>query len=48
MGDFNIDINNAGMDVDKIVELCNLFDLANLIKTETCCAKNALKIANLQ
>ena len=40
MGDFNIDINTAGMNVDKIVEFCNLFDLINLIKTETCCTKN--------
>ena len=27
MGDFNIDINTAGMDIDKLDELCNLFDL---------------------
>ena len=40
MGDFNIDINTAGMDVDKLDEFCNLFDLTNLIKTETCCTKN--------
>ena len=39
MGNFNIDINTAGMDVDKPDELCNLFDLTNLIKTETCCTK---------
>ena len=40
MGDFNIDINTAGMDIDKLDEFCNLFDLTNLIKTETCCTKN--------
>ena len=40
MGDFDIDINTAGMDVDKLDEFCNLFDLTNLIKTETCCTKN--------
>ena len=28
------------MDVDKLDEFCNLFDLTNLIKTETCCTKN--------
>ena len=39
IGDFNIDIITAGMDVDKLDEFCNLFDLANLIKTETCCTK---------
>ena len=40
IGDFNIDINTTGMDVDKLDEFCNLFDLTNLIKTETCCTKN--------
>ena len=40
LGDFNIDINTAGMDVHKLDKLCNLFDLTNLIKTETCCTKN--------
>ena len=40
MGDFNIDINTAGMEVDKPDEFCNLFDLTNLIKTETCCTIN--------
>ena len=40
MGDFNININTSGMDVDKLNEFCNLFDLTKLIKTETCCTKN--------
>ena len=40
MGDFHIDINNARMKVDKLNEFCNLFDVTNLIKTETCCTKN--------
>ena len=40
MGDFNIDINAAGIEVDKLDEFCNLFDLTNLIKTDTCCTKN--------
>ena len=40
MGDFNININTAGMDVDKLEEFSNLFDLTNLIKTGTCCTKN--------
>ena len=40
MGDFNININTAGMDVDKLDEFCNIFDQTNLIKTETCCTKN--------
>ena len=40
MGDFNIDINTAGIEVDKLDEFCNLFELTNLIKTETSCTKN--------
>ena len=40
MGDFNIDINTAGMDFNKLDGFCNLFDLTKLIKTETCCTKN--------
>ena len=32
MGDFDIDINTAGMDVDKLGKFCNLFDLTNLVK----------------
>ena len=39
MGDFNIDINTAVMDVDELDKFCNLFDLTNLIKTQTCCIK---------
>ena len=40
MGDFNIDINTAGIEVYKLDKFCNLFDLTNLIKAETCCTKN--------
>ena len=40
MGDFNVDINTAGTEVDKLDKFCNLFDQTNLIKTETCCNKN--------
>ena len=40
MGDFDIDINTAGMDVYKLNEFCNVFDLTNLIKTEKCCTEN--------
>ena len=47
MGNFNIDINTAGMEVDKLDEFCNLFDLTNLIKTETCCTKNHKSTVNL-
>ena len=40
MGDFYIDINTAGVDVERLDEFCNLLDLTNLMKTETCCTKN--------
>ena len=40
MGDFNIDINTAGIEVDKLDEFFNLFDLTNLIKTEICCTQD--------
>ena len=40
MGDFNIDINTAGIEVYKLDKFCNLFDLTNLIKAEACCTKN--------
>ena len=40
MSDFNIDINTDGMVVNKLDEFCNLFDLTNLIKSETCYTKN--------
>ena len=40
MGNFNIDINTAGIEVDKLDEFCNLFDLKILVKTETCSTKN--------
>ena len=28
------------MEADKLDEFCNLFDLTNLIKIETCCTKS--------
>ena len=31
MGDFNIDINTAGIEADKLDEFCSLFDVTNLI-----------------
>ena len=40
MGGSNIDINTAGIAVDKLDEFCNIFDVTKLIKTETCCTKN--------
>ena len=40
MGGFNINVNIAGLNVDKLDEFCNLFDLTNLMKTETCSTKH--------
>ena len=40
MDGFNINVNTTVFEVDKLDVFCNLFDLTNLIKTETCCTKN--------
>ena len=40
----NIDINTTRMDVDKLDEFCNLFDLSNSLKPRHV----ALKIKNLR
>ena len=40
MGDFNINVNTTGAEVDKNDEFCNIFDITNLIKIETCCTKS--------
>ena len=47
MGDFDIDIITAGMEVDKLDEFCNLSDLTNLTETETCCTKNHKSVIDL-
>ena len=39
MGDFNIDVNLLSYKHDKLEEFCNLFDLSNLIKSNTCFTK---------
>ena len=40
MGDFNIDIRTKGREYEKFEDFCSLFNLSNLIKTETCFSKN--------
>ena len=40
MHDFNVDVNTAGVEIDKLDEFCNLFGWRNLNKTETCCTKS--------
>ena len=39
MGDFNIDANLPIHEHGKLEEFCNLFDLSNLIKSNTCFTK---------
>ena len=34
--DFNIDLKVAGSELDKLEEFCDLFNLTNLIRYETC------------
>ena len=40
MGDFNIDIKSSKSDKDKLENVCNLFNLTNLVHSETCFMKN--------
>ena len=40
MGDFNLDMKSKSLGYDKLNELCDLFNLTNLIKSETCFTKN--------
>ena len=40
MGDFNIDVKSKGLGYNKLDEFCDLFNLRNLIKSETCFTKN--------
>ena len=40
MGDFNIDIRTKGREYEKFEDFCSLFNLSNLIKSETCFSKN--------
>ena len=39
MGNFNTDVNLLSYEHDKLREFCNLFDLSNLIKSNTCFTK---------
>ena len=40
MGDSNIDIKNKGLGYGKLDNFCDLFNLTNLIHSETCLMKN--------
>ena len=40
MGDFNIDIRTKGREYERFDDFCSLFNLSNLIKSETCFSQN--------
>ena len=48
MGDFNIDITKENCSgFDKLEDLCDTFNLTNLIKSETCYINNHKSTNNL-
>ena len=47
MGDFNIDIKSSNSDKDKLENFCDLFNLTNLVHSETCFMKNTKSIIDL-
>ena len=47
MGDFNIDIKSSNSDKDKLETFCDLFNLTNLVHSETCFMKNSKSIIDL-
>ena len=47
MGDFNIDIKSSNSDKDKLENFCDLFNLTNLVDSETCFMKNNKSIIDL-
>ena len=47
MGDFNIDIKSSNSDKDKLENFCNLFNLINLVHSETYFMKNSKTIIDL-
>ena len=47
MGNFNIDLKMKGLGFNKLNQFCDLFNLKNLIKTETCFTKSHQSLINL-
>ena len=39
MGDLNVDVNNKGIEFDRLDEFCDLFNLTNLFISPTCFTK---------
>ena len=44
---FNIDIKSSNSDKDKLENFCDLFNLTNLVHSETCFMKNSKSIIDL-
>ena len=47
MGDFNIEMKSKSFGYFKLDEFCDLFNLTNLIKSETCFTKNHKSLIDL-
>ena len=47
MGDFNIDVRLRGNGYRKLEEFCDMFNLTNLIDTETCATNSHKSITDL-
>ena len=47
MGVFNIDLKIRGFGFNKLDQFCDLFNLTNLIKTETCFTKSHKSLIDL-
>ena len=47
MGDFNVDMKSKSLGYDKRDEFCDLFNLTNVIKSETCFTKNHKSLIDL-
>ena len=47
MGDFNIDIKSSNFDKDELENFCDLFNLANLVHSETCFIKNNKSVTDM-
>ena len=47
MGDFNLYIKSSNSDKDKLENFCDLFNLTNLVHSETCFTKSSKSIIDL-
>ena len=47
MGDFNIYIKSSNSDKDKLEHFCDLFNLINLVHSETCFMKISKSVTDL-